>query len=313
MHIMKSSTTVKLFVLVLLTATITTQAQTVISNKLTDKHRYVPGTKLSLIPPYLFEPAKAFKGFDFTDGGRIEVITTDSVYLPKADSAHRYLLSNGFFMVVDTVDTCTVNGLKAVYMSGSYIFKNYKLQTYVLGFVTDTGAVVIEAECACDELLNGMVRKGVLSVVYDSALAVQPFNPLNYSVDITGTDFVFLHRGRGEYFYVSEADVPYLEKAWPQHMMLVWAAPLPPAGFNKKDEAAAWLKKYLQPGAAVNTEPVTINGLHGYMCSTVSNGKPKFAYSVVLFADRLYTMLGVVSDEAHLAAVKKVFGTFKLK
>jgi hypothetical protein len=311
---MKPSTTIKILLLVLLTATITTTyAQTVINNRLTDKHMYVPGTKLSLIPPYLFEPAKAFKGFDFTEGGRIEVITTDSVYLPIADSAHRYRLSNGVLMVVDTVDTCVVNGLKAVYMSGSYILRNYKFQTYVLGLVTDSGTVVIEGDCTSDELLNGMVRKGVLSAVYDSTLAVQPFNPLNYSVDITGTDFVFLRRGGGEYFYVSKADVPVYEKQWPQHIILVSAQPLPPLGYNEKNEVAGLLKWLAKPDAPLSMEPVTINGLHGYMCSTVSNNMPKFIHSVVLFADRVYMMLGMANDEAHLAALKKVFTTFKLK
>jgi len=295
-------------------------AQTILTNNLTQEHKEVRGSKISLIPPPEFSVATNFLGFQHTaTNSSIMILDVPGPYAEIAKSlTTENLLKQG--VIVQEIEQITMNGLPSMLITGQQTAYDLDFKKFTLVFGTDKESIMINGIVPlADSSRTEWVKKSVLSTVYDAAKVLNPLDAVDFQVSTLDTDFVFAKSMSNMLIYNRDGKVP-VETA--DKASLVVAKAISKVAIPDKKEYAINRIKILpvQISKIFETNPIEINGLEGFeiIAEGVNRktGEKEQAYQVMLFKDSTYYILFGSSQadfEANLVVFKKIARTFKLK
>lgn len=313
---MKPSTTTKILLL-LFTATITTtNGQTVINNTLTDAHRHVPGTELSLLLPPGFKINKTADQFrnnskDASIYVSMEKMTIDTV-----------LPAEGFFSLYNEVEGAVtkevyiINGYKA-YLCGARYPDNIgnTVNHWVLYVGIPGWSTYVNANYAVDDTATGAaLKQSLLSVVYDTAFALHPFAGLTFSINYAEHGYRFETEVNSMLAFLPEG---HTDTNDPMGILVAGEVPIEEQpDTNYLQMAKQMLKDNpFDIRKAKSIELITLDGISG--CEIEGEGKDSGkkvqVYIVLLQARYKYMLVAIAQTPEALAAMKKAISTFKLK
>jgi hypothetical protein len=294
-------------------------AQTKIDNVLTAEHVYVPGTKISLVPPKGFIKAGDFVGFQQNESGSsIMVSALEGPYAEiKTGLTKEALLSKG--IVVDKMDSMTINNLPASFITGLQTARGTTYIKYMLAFGTKVETILITGifPSALPELGPG-IKTAMLSAFYEVDRKTNPLDAVDFEVDVTATKLILAKAMPGSLVYTMDGTLP--TKSKDKTTLMVTKSISQVEIVDKKLFALNRLKQMpMQIDKIESTTEITIDGISGYEIIATGqekSGAPRKIYQVILYSDHSYYLLfGTTNDLTAISMeeLKRVAKTFKRK
>jgi len=300
----------------LLFISLTLFGQPKIENKLTEEHQNIKGTKISLIPPKGFTDALNFLGLQQTESGSsIMILDFPGPYSEtSAAISKENLLSKG--IEVSKIEKLIINGLPAIFVTGTQNAYGNIYTKYVLVFGTETETIMINGISPKNlKQIGKEIKKSMLTVYYEADKKINPFETLDYTIDVSETKLKFESSSMNSLMF--SVDGQSSDKT----SLIVTKSFSQITQEDKKLFAINRLKQ--TPYKIENIEyvnEITIDGIFGY--EIYAKGKyeksseTEYIYQVILFSDKLYyVFFGTTNDETNksIEEVKKAVKTFKRK
>lgn len=291
-----------------------------IENKLTAEHVNISGTKISLIPPKGFIKAPNFLGFQQTESGSSIMIV--DIPGPFSETS-KGLTKEGFLskgVEAKEIQNMTLNDLPAILVIGEQNAYGNIYSKYILAFGTNKETILINGACPKNlEDIGKLVKKSILSAFYEADKKINPFETVDFELDVSGSKLKFAKSMSNSLIFTSDGEIPTKS----QNKITLIAT----KSFTEvdiKDKKLFALNRLKQmPIDLDNVESnseITIDGASGY--AIVASAKDKKTgdfekiYQVMLFSDNLYyLLLGSTNDktEKDITELKQVVSTFKRK
>jgi hypothetical protein len=291
-----------------------------ISNKLTDQHANIAGTRVSIIPPEGFISSPTFTGLEQAESGSsIFVIETQGSFKAVSAGFTKEGLKTKGVEVVDRMEI-KVNDEDGLLLKANQFAQGAMYGKYTLVFGNDRHAVIMNAAYPQqqEDILAESLRMALLTVVYETDKLLDPLATLPFKVSVSGTglqandlfanNLTFTHHKPGE---AESAD---------KAMLLVTRSVGNVVVEDKKQYSANRLKQY---STILNTKvdsirEVTIDQMSGF--EIIGYGKdhktsePVLVYQVMLFtSNQYYLMLGTAKRDfpLNLQEFRKACFTFQ--
>jgi hypothetical protein len=297
---------------------VTVWGQKKIENKQTDEHQSIKGMKVSLVPPKGFTDGLNFLGLQQTESGSsIMVLDFPGPYAEISKGITKEsLLSKG--VEVNGIEDVTINGLPAVFVTGTQNAHGNVYTKYILVFGTENETVIING-VSPDNLkkVGNEIKKSMLTVFYEADKKINPFEFLDYTIDVSETKLKFGKSMLNSLFFTVDGQVP---TASSDKTNLIVTKSF--SQITTEDKKLFCINRLKQTPIEVEsieyTNEVTIDGISGYEIfakgKNEKSGETEDIYQVILFSDELYYILfGTTNDESDesIEEIKKAVKTFK--
>jgi len=159
-----------------------------IENNLTAQHQNIAGTKVSLIPPKGFIKGLNFLGLQQSESGSsIMVMDFPAPYSEVTKGlGEEHILSAGVEM--KKIENFTLNGLPAIFVTETQNAYGNIYTKYVLIFGTEKETIMINGVFPENlKKIGAEIKKSMLTVVYEQNKIIDPFETLDFSIDVSGT------------------------------------------------------------------------------------------------------------------------------
>lgn len=294
--------------------------QTKIENKLTGEHQNIKGTKVSLIPPKGFTDGLNFLGLQQTESGSsIMILDIPGPFSETSSGINKEnLLSKG--VEVSKTEELTINGLPAIFVTGTQNAYGNIYTKLILVFGTDSETIMINSVYPENlKKVGDEIKKSILTVFYDADKKINPFDALDYAIDVSETKLKFGKSMSNSLIF--SVDGQSLTTSSDKTRLIVTKSFSQITTEDKKLFCINRLKQ--TPIEIVNIEyvnEITIDGVSGY--EIYAKGKSKKSseteniYQVILFSDKLYYILfGTTNDETEksIEEIKNAVMTFRRK
>ncbi len=291
-----------------------------IENNLTENHQYVKGTKISIIPPEGFTDGLNFLGLQQSESGSsIMILDIPGPYSETSKAITKEgMLSKG--VEVSKIENFTVNGLSGIFATGTQNAYGNIYTKYMFVFGSEKETIIVNGVFPENlKKIGAEIKKSMLTVYYEEDMEVNPFESLDYSIDISDTKLKFGKSMSGSLIFTVDGEVP---SSSTDKTNLIIAKSFSPA--TQEDKKLFSINRLKQtPIAIENIEyanEISIDGISGY--EIYAKGKDKKtsetenAYQVILFSDMFYYILfGTTNDETEksIEDLKKAILTFQRK
>lgn len=291
-----------------------------IQNNLSDQHQNIVGTKISLLVPDGFSDGLNFLGLQQKErGSSIMVLDIPGPYSEASKGITiEGMLSQGVF--VKKIKTLTVNGLPATYVSGRQSTRGNTFMKHILVFGSEEETIMINGSYPKQYKKTGKeIKKSILSVYYNADKIIDPFEVLDFTLDVSDTRLKFGKSMGTSLIYTADGKVPTMAN---DKIDLVVAKSI--SELEIEDKKSFSTKRLMQMPLTIDqvkeNNEITIDGLQGH--EVYAEGRDKktdekeYTYQVILFSDQLYYIfLGTTNDESGegIKEIKKAIQTFKLK
>lgn len=299
---------------------LTVWGQKKIENKLSDEHQNIKGTKISLIPPKGFTDGLNFLGLQQTESGSsIMILDIPGPYSETSKAITKEnMLSKG--VEVKKIENLTINSLPAIFVTGTQNAYGNIYTKYIFVFGTDNETIMINAVYPENlKKVGDEIKKSILTVFYEVDKKINPFESLDYTIDVSETKLKFWKSMSNSLIFSVDGQVP---TASSDKTNLIVAKSF--SQITTEDKKLFCINRLKQtPIEIEHTEyinEITIDGILGY--EIFAKGKRKKSneteniYQVILFSDKLYYILfGTTNDETDksIEEIKKAVKTFKRK
>ena len=304
----------KILTTFLLFISLTTFGQMKIDNKLTEEHKIIKGTKISLIAPKGFTDGANFLGFEHKESGSsIMILDIPGPYSETSAGINKHnLLSKG--IEVSKIENLTINGLSAIFVTGTQNAYGNIYTKYILVFGTDDETIMINGVSPKNlEKIGNEIKKSMLTVYYEADKKINPFETLDYTIDVSATKLKFGKSMSNSLIFSVDGQVPTLSN---DKTSLIIAKSF--SQITQEDKKLFAINRLKQTPFEIEnivyTNEITIDGIFGY--EIYAKGKTEKIYQVILFSDKLYYILiGTTNDETNksIEEIKKAIKTFRRK
>lgn len=304
----------------LLSICLTLFGQKKIENKLTEEHQNIKGTKISLIPSKGFTDGINFLGLQQTESGSsIMILDIPGPYSETSSGINKEnLLNKG--IEVSKIENLTINGLPAIFVTGTQNVYGNVYTKFILVFGTDDETTMINGVCPESlKKVSDEVKKSMLTVFYEADKKINPFDALDYTLDVSETKLNFGKSMSNSLVFSVDGQVPTASK---DKTNLIAAKSF--SQITTEDKKLFCINRLKQTPIEIEkieyTNEITIDGVSGY--EIFAKGKSKKSieteniYQVILFSDNLYYILfGTTNDKTNesIKEIKKAIKTFKRK
>ncbi len=304
----------------LLSICLTLFGQKKIENKLTEEHQNIKGTKISLIPSKGFTDGINFLGLQQTESGSsIMILDIPGPYSETSSGINKEnLLNKG--IEVSKIENLTINGLPAIFVTGTQNVYGNVYTKFILVFGTDDETTMINGVCPESlKKVSDEVKKSMLTVFYEADKKINPFDALDYTLDVSETKLNFGKSMSNSLVFSVDGQVPTASK---DKTNLIAAKSF--FQITTEDKKLFCINRLKQTPIEIEkieyTNEITIDGVSGY--EIFAKGKSKKSieteniYQVILFSDNLYYILfGTTNDKTNesIKEIKKAIKTFKRK
>lgn len=291
-----------------------------IDNKLTDRHLNVTGTKVSLIPPKDFTQALNFLGFQHDQSGSsIMILDIPGPYSRTSEAlTEENLRSQGVESAA--IEKLTLNGLPALFVSGKQSAYGLEFAKFILVFGTEKETIMINGASPGDsDSISNQVKEAMLSVYYEAGKKTDPFEAVDYSIDVSATKLKFGKSVANSLVYSVDGKVP--TQSNDKTSLITSKSHSEIARTATKDFSINRLKQLpIEIEEIKSVNEISIDGISGYEIYATGRNKStrefENIYQVILFTDNLYYILfGTTNDKSDvsIAEIKKAIITFKRK
>jgi len=299
---------------------LTTFGQKIIENKQTEEHHNIKGTKISLIPPKGFTDGLNFLGLQQTESGSSIMIldipgpySETSVGITKEN-----LLSKG--VEVRKIENLTINELPALFVTGIQNAYGNIYTKIILVFGTDKETIMINGVYPENlKMIGDEIKKSMLTVIYEADKKLNPFDALDYTIDVSETKLKFGKSMSNALIFSVDGQVP---TASSDKTNLIVTKSF--SQISTEDKKLFCINRLKQTPIEIEnieyTNEITIDGVSGYEIyakgKSKKSGEIENIYQVILFSDKLYYILfGTTNDETDksIEQIKKAVKTFKRK
>jgi hypothetical protein len=287
-------------------------------NPLSDKHIPIRGSKISLIPPDNFTVSNQFFGLQqIHRQASIMVIEIPTAFALISQALNKKnLLSSGF--EVHHIETIRINGLPAMLIKGEQRASGVNYAKYTLAFGSEKESILIHGVCPAElQNLAEEIKTSMLSVVFDKDKVVNALEELDYTVDVSETDFKFASIAMNSIIFNLDGSMANRSDTSTNFMITKSFAQV--NTIDKKGYTLNRLKQYPYKIEKIESiEEVTIDGLQGYAIeakgSIPNTSRIEQLYHVMLFSDQMYFLFfGNTLDTSgkRISEMKKVIRTFQ--
>lgn len=299
---------------------LSTFGQKEIENKFTEAHQNIKGTKVSLISPKGFIDGLNFLGLQQTESGSsIMILDIPGPYSETSQGITKNnLLSKG--VEVSRIENLTINGLPAIFVTGTQNANGTIYTKMILVFGTEKETLLINGVYPENmKKIGDEIRKSMLSVYYEADKIIDPFDALDYTIDVTETKLKFGKSMSNALLFSVDGQVP--TKSSDKTNLIVTKSFSEIKTDDKKLFCINRLKQFrIEVGKIEYTNEISIDGISGYeIFARGVNKKTRETeniYLVILFSDNLYYLLvGTTNDasDKSIDEVKTAIKTFKRK
>lgn len=287
----------------------------------TERHKPVPGTNVSLVPPSGFSPAARFPGFQNEKAGA--TITVTELPAPLQATSEGFtpgaLQAKGMQLVErQSIDFA---GGKATYLLLSQKAQGQTYLKQVLLFGDNRRTVMVNGIYPeASKALEKEIRAALVSTSYTDGPNADPFAATKFRLDVAGTPFRFAKNVTGSLIYSTDGEVP--TRSPDKAVMVVANANNTVAPAGRRQFSLDRLKK-LPRGTSITPKtvtPITVDRLSGY--EIVGEGKDgnnnrQLVYQAMLFDAEggYYLIVGtaIQNFDTHLAHFRTIVQTFQPK
>lgn len=312
--------TIRILTTFLVFISLSVWGQKKIENKLTDEHQNIKGTKVSLIPPKGFTDGINFLGLQQTESGSsIMILDILGPYSETSKGVTKEnMLSKG--VEVKKIENLTINGLPAIFATGEQNAYGNIYTKFILVFGTDNETIIINGVYPENlKKVGDEIKKSMLTFFYEADKIINPFEALDYSIDVSETKLKFGKNMSNSLIYSVDGQVPTTSS---DKTNLIVAKSF--TQITTEDKKLFCINRLKQTPIEIEnidyTNEITIDEISGY--EIFAKGKSKKTaeteniYQVILFSDKLYYILfGTTNDETDksIDEIKKAVMTFKRK
>ncbi len=291
-----------------------------ISTEITDAHKNVVGTKVSLIPPKEFTKAVNFLGFQQTKtGSSIMVLNVPADFSEvSAGFTKEGLLTQG--VIASKIERITLNDLPALFVTAEQKAYGITYTKYILTFGSNTETMLINGIFPKSlTALNDGMKKALLSTVYDASKKIDPFKNVDFKIDTTGTGLMFANYVGSSMIFNRDGKMPSQSKD--KASVIISKSFSTGTVDDKKLFAINRIKNLpIEIDAILSTKPIKIDSIFGYEiiadAKDKKTGVKEKVYQVLLFTDSIYYMLFGSSEadfDANILLFQKFIKTFERK
>ena len=290
------------------------------NNVLTPDHQNINGTKISLIAPKGFEKAANFLGFQQTQSGAtIMVLDIPGPFAETSKAITKEdFLSQG--VEVKTIEKLELNGLPAFFVTGEQNAHGNIYTKFVLVFGTANETILINGASPNNlQEIAKEIKTAMLTCFYDADKKINPFDALDYELDVSPGKLIFAKSVSNSLAYTSDGNLP--TKSTDKTTLVVAKSFSKTVIEDKKLFALNRLKQLpIKITKIESTQQITIDDIPGY--EIVASGKdkktgnPEKSYQVILFSDSLYYIFyGSTNQDFdnNINELKKAVKTFRRK
>lgn len=276
----------------------------------------ITGTKCSMIPPATFVPATRFNGFQNEENGASIILTElPAPYQQMVEGfTPEALQSKGMKLV--SKETIDHSGSKATLLKVTQSANGVNYIKLILLFGTTDYTVIVNGIFPeTQQKLESTIKSAIVTTAYNASQTENPAAAVNFTVDVTGTEFKLAKSISGNLMYSTDGKIPTTKPTF------IAGGSVSAASGDRRRFAEQRLKSLPKGELMVikQTNEVTINGLPGYEIiadGKNKEGKPILVYQVMLFDAKsfYYILLGNAQENRieNLAAFKKIANTFKV-
>ncbi len=312
--------TKKILTIFLLSTFLTACVQKKIDNKLTEEHQNIKGTKISLIPPRGFTDGLDFVGLQqIESGSNIMILDIPGPYSEVlAGIDKEKMLRKG--VDVSKIEKLIINGLPAVFVTGTQNVYGNVYAKLILVFGTDNETIMINSIYPENSKKFGdEIKESMLTAYYEADKKINPFDALDYTIDVSETKLKFGKRISNALLFSVDGQVPTASED--KTNLIVTKSFSERIEKDKKQFSFNRLEQTpIQIDNVEYTNEITIDGISGYELyakgKDLKSGETENVYQVILFSDKLYYILfGTTNDETYrsIEEIKKAVKTFKRK
>ena len=228
------------------------------------------------------------------------------------------LLSKG--IELSKIEKLTINGLPAIFVTGTQNAYGNIYTKFILVFGTNSETIMINGVYPENlKKVGDEIRKSMLSVFYEANKKINPFDALDYTIDVSETKLKFGKSISNSLIFSVDGQVP---TASGDKTNLIVAKSF--SQITTEDKKLFCINRLKQTPIEITnleyTKEITIDGVSGY--EIYAKGKSKKTseteniYQVILFSNNLYYILfGTTNDETNksIDEIKKAVKTFKQK
>jgi hypothetical protein len=299
---------------------LSTFGQKEIENKFTEAHQNIKGTKVSLISPKGFIDGLNFLGLQQTESGSsIMILDIPGPYSETSLGITKdNLLSKG--VEVSSIENLTINGLPAIFVTGIQNANGTLYTKMILVFGTEKETLLINGVYPENmKKIGDEIRKSMLSVYYEADKIINPFDALDYTIDVSKTKLKFGKSMSSTLLFSVDGQVP--TKSSDKTNLIVTKSFSEIKTDDKKLFCINRLKQFpIEVGKIEYTNEISIDGISGYEIFARGTNKKtsetENIYLVILFSDNLYYLLvGTTNDasDKSIDEVKTAIKTFRRK
>ena len=294
--------------------------QTILTTNITANHQEIRGSKIHMILPEGFAIANSFMGFQQVEtNSSIMVLDVPGPFSKVIGGlTEENLLKQG--VRVDNIESIILNGLSGLLIKGEQTAYGIDFIKYSLAFGTESETILINGIVPKGNMeLEQLVKKALLSAVYDPTKILTPLDTVDFEINTAGTDFIFAKSMSNMLIYNRDGKVP--SESLDKSSLVLAKAFSKVAIMDKKEYAINRIKTLpVQITKIIETLPIEINGLQGFEITAEGvnrkTGIKEQAYQVMLFTENSYYILyGSSTDnfESNLLIYKKLIKSFQLK
>lgn len=287
----------------------------------TERHKPVPGTNVSLVPPTGFSPAARFAGFQNKKAGASIMVTELSAPLQATSEGFTPGALQAKGMQLMDKQSIDFAGGKATYMLLSQQAQGQTYLKQVLLFGDSQKTVLINGVYPeASKALEKEIKAALVSTAYTEGRTADPAAAMKFRINVGGTPFRFAKNVTGSLIYNTDGEVP--TRAPDKAAIVVANAHSAVAPVNRRQFCLDRLKK-LPRGASITAKsvtPITVEKLSGY--EIVGEGKDgsnnkQLVYQVMLFEEGggyyLFVGTAIQNFDAYLAHFRTIAQTLQVK
>jgi hypothetical protein len=295
-------------------------AQREINNKKTSLHQQVAGSRFFLVPPANFVAATGFQGFHEPEtGSSILVMDIPGAFAENTKGfTEPGLKPQG--VNLQKREEIKVNGDQGLFLIADQAAEGTTFLKYILVFGDLKSTHMINGTFPRSvSLYHKDIIESMLSVVYDSSLAVDPLDAIPFFINTSDTKFKLAHNLSGTVMFTVDGKVP--PEVGDKTMLMVGSS-AESVIINRRQTALERIHQLPYSDLKVDQAKiasVTMDGISGYEITgegTSTTGVHEFIYQVMLFSETdYYIIVGIMNEDfpGNLALFRKVAASFKRK
>lgn len=308
------------FIAICLLTFSTAFGQTITNNVLTAEHQNIIGTKISLIPPKGFVKADNFLGLQQTQSGSTIIVLDIPGPFSEISKA---MTKEGFLsqgIKVKTIENLTLNNLPAIFATGEQNAYGNIYTKYVLCFGTDQETIMINGASPNNlEEIAKEVKSSILTCFYENDKKINPFEVLDYEIDISKSKLVFAKSMSNTMTFNIDGLLP-TKSADKTSLMIAKSFSKTAIKYRKLFTLNRLKQLPIEIIKTESTKEITIDGVSGYEVIFTSKDKKtsqqEKVYFVMLFSDSLYYIFYGSTNQNfddNIDELKQVVKTFRRK